>query len=56
MRRLTALPRVSRTPDALIAAIQRKRAQRKNTAREQRELEIARAAQIRREMKQGRVQ
>lgn len=51
MKRLTALPRVSRHPDALKLAIQRKRAQHKNTAREQRELEIATAAQIRRELR-----
>ena len=54
MRRLTALPRITRTPDALKAAIQRKRALRRNTAVEQRELNIAIAHQLRREHKQGR--
>ena len=46
------LPRVRRDPVTLKQIIDRKRAQHQNTAREQRELEIAVARQIRLAMKE----
>lgn len=51
MKRLTALPRIRRAPEALRRVMARKRERRQNTAREQRELELAIAAKIRREVR-----
>lgn len=51
MKRLTALPRIRRDPAALKLAIRRKRDRHQNAAVEERQLVLAVAAQIRRELK-----
>jgi len=54
MRRLTALPKSRRDPEALKRTIHIKRAQRRNTQSEFRELAIAVAHQLRREIREDR--